>query len=138
MRLTSFPGRHEGYYISKANQTVRSASGKQFDFLVEELINVEYSHKACPNLSRPVSSTHNWSSSANRTPSCCSQTQTFVRSNVGWTPLLDTRYGFSRDRRSYSLPSNRSTELLPRIRSPSPPSPSGKPSGLHGTRSRWE
>ncbi|KAF9645796.1 DUF323 domain-containing protein [Thelephora ganbajun] len=37
--------RHEGYYISKANQTVCTPSGEQFEFLAEELINVEYSHK---------------------------------------------------------------------------------------------
>ena len=41
----SFPGRHEGYYISKVNQTVQVPSGERFEFLAEELINVEYSHK---------------------------------------------------------------------------------------------
>lgn len=42
---TSFPDRHEAYYISKETQTVRIPSGEQFEFLAEELINVEYSHK---------------------------------------------------------------------------------------------
>ena len=42
---TGRPGRHEGYYISKANQTVRVPSGDKFEFLADELINVEYSHK---------------------------------------------------------------------------------------------
>jgi len=45
--LTTSPGRHEGYYVSKVNQTVRIPSGEQFEFLAEELINVEYSHKVC-------------------------------------------------------------------------------------------
>jgi L-histidine Nalpha-methyltransferase / hercynylcysteine S-oxide synthase len=45
VRLTAFKGRHEGYYISKVNQTVRIPSGEQVEFLAEELINVEYSHK---------------------------------------------------------------------------------------------
>jgi len=44
-RPTDLSGRHEGYYISKANQTVRIPSGDTFEFLAEELINVEYSHK---------------------------------------------------------------------------------------------
>ena len=59
-RLTSFPGRHEGYYVSKVNQTVRIPSGEQFEFLAEELINVEYSHKVCPPfcLSRLAPSIH--------------------------------------------------------------------------------
>ena len=43
--LTDLSGRHEGYYISKANQTLRVPSGDKFEFLAEELINVEYSHK---------------------------------------------------------------------------------------------
>jgi len=46
-KLNSSPGRHEGYYVSKTNQTVRIPSGEQFEFLAEELINVEYSHKVC-------------------------------------------------------------------------------------------
>lgn len=45
--LNSSSGRHEGYYVSKANQTVRIPSGEQFEFLAEELINVEYPHKVC-------------------------------------------------------------------------------------------
>jgi len=49
-KLTSFTGRHEGYYISKVNQTVRVPSGERFEFLAEELINVEYSHKVCLSL----------------------------------------------------------------------------------------
>ena len=44
---TNSPGRHEGYYISKANQTIHVPSGERFEFLAEELINVEYSHKVC-------------------------------------------------------------------------------------------
>jgi hypothetical protein len=43
-------GRHEGYYISKVNQTVSFPSGEQVDFLPEELINVEYSHKVLVSL----------------------------------------------------------------------------------------
>ena len=43
----SFPGRHEGYYISNVNQTVCIPSGEQVEFLADELINVEYSHKVC-------------------------------------------------------------------------------------------
>ena len=38
-------GRHEGYYISKANQTICVPSGDKFEFLAEELISVEHSHK---------------------------------------------------------------------------------------------
>lgn len=48
-RLNGFPGRHEGYYISKANQTVSIPSGERFEFSEEELINVEYSHKVYPS-----------------------------------------------------------------------------------------
>ena len=44
-RPTDLSGRHEGYYISKTNQTVHVPSGDKFEFLAEELINVEYSHK---------------------------------------------------------------------------------------------
>lgn len=47
MILTSSPGRHEGYYISKVNQTVCMPSGEQVEFLADELINVEYSYKVC-------------------------------------------------------------------------------------------
>ena len=49
-KLTSFPGRHEGYYISKANQTVRLPSGERFEFLAGELVNLFYSHKVCLSL----------------------------------------------------------------------------------------
>jgi len=49
-RLKKFPGRHEGYYISKANQTVSIPSGERFEFLEDELIAVEQSHKVCPSI----------------------------------------------------------------------------------------
>ena len=54
-KLTSSPGRHEAYYISKANQAVRVPSSEGFEFLAEELINVQYSHKACFNFATPDS-----------------------------------------------------------------------------------
>lgn len=47
-RLTGSLGRHEGYYVSKMDQTIHIQSGERFEFLAEELINVEYSHKVCP------------------------------------------------------------------------------------------
>lgn len=55
-RLTGIPDRHEGYYISKEQQTVRIPSGEHFEFLADELINVEYSHKV--DISLRV--THPW------------------------------------------------------------------------------
>ena len=45
LALTSFEGRHEGYYISKVKQTVGIPSGEKVEFLPEELIHVEYSYK---------------------------------------------------------------------------------------------
>ena len=44
-KLTSFLGRHEGYYVSKVNQTVLIPPAEPVEFLAEELVNVEYSHK---------------------------------------------------------------------------------------------
>jgi uncharacterized SAM-dependent methyltransferase len=39
-------GRHEAYYRSKCGQTTRDpASGAEFSFLPDELVNIEVSHK---------------------------------------------------------------------------------------------
>jgi uncharacterized membrane protein len=50
--LTSSPDRHEAHYMSKADQVVRVPSSERSEFLAEELINVQYSHKARFSLRR--------------------------------------------------------------------------------------
>lgn len=46
-------GRHEAYYKSKTQQTLTEPSGAKFEFLRDEMIRIEVSHKV--RLTRSIS-----------------------------------------------------------------------------------